>query len=325
MKKSFAFGMLLAAGMLVACGAPNTPSTSAATSANTSATSANTNTSAAPVSEPSQPESVPSATSEAEPEVTQTYEILGSYDELYSQFAAFEFYGALYSDGTGVLYEATVSAKGENANVPTVDEGVTFKYRIEEDEEAKSLTASISGKKYNGFQGPNGNFTLEYSFTFAGAYSRTVNLTISPTIKYADNNAWAKAVAEEYGSRTVEVTTVSTFAGPVFLKGTETQYQATLQGNPYNCTAEVLLKSDLSVAASWGVAFSGAFYGGQKDLAGRWTLDTTKKEYTITIGESSFTAVTAEGVTTASWEFTFTPEEGEPVELEAKLTLAVAA
>lgn len=317
MKKSFAFGMLLAAGMLVACGAPITPSTSAATSAST-------NTSSVPASESSQPASAPSSTSEAEPEVTQTYEILGSYDELYSQFAAFEFYGALYSDGTGVLYEATVSSKGESANVPAVDEGVSFKYKIEEDEGIKSFVASISGKKYNGFQGPDGNFTVEYSFTFAGAYSRTVNLTISPTIKYADDDAWAKAVAEDYGSRTAEVTTVSTFAGPVFLKGTETQYQATLQGNPYNCTAEVLLKSDLSVVAAWGVAFGGAFYGGQKDLAGRWTLDTAKKEYTITIGESSFTAVTTDGVTTASWEFTFTPEEGEPVELEAKLTLAVA-
>ena len=307
MKKSFAFGMLLAAGMLVACGAPNTPSTSAATSASTNTSS------------------VPSTTSEAEPEVTQTYEILGSYDELYSQFAAFEFYGALYSDGTGVIYEATVSSKGEGANVPAVDEGASFKYRIDEDEEGiKSFVASISGKKYNGFQGQDGNFTVEYSFIFAGAYSRTVNLTISPTIKYADGDAWAQAVAEDYGSRTVEVTTVSTFAGPVFLKGTETQYQATLQGNPYNCTAEVLLKSDLSVAASWGVAFGGAFYGGQKDLAGSWTLDNASKAYSITIGENSFTAVTADGVTTASWEFTFTPEEGEPVELEAKLTLAVA-
>lgn len=310
MKKSFAFGMLLAAGMLVACGASNTSSTSAATSA---ATSASTNTS-----------SVPSATSEAEPEVTQTYEILGSYDELYSQFAAFEFYGALYSDGTGVLYEATVSSKGEGANVPAVDEGTSFKYKIEDDEGIKSFVASISGKKYNGFQGADGNFTVEYSFTFAGAYSRTVNLIISQTIKYADGNAWAQAVAEDYGSRTVEVTTVATFAGPVFLKGTETQYQATLQGNPYNCTAEVLLKSDLSVVASWGVAFGGAFYGGQSDLAGSWTLDSANKDYVITVGESSFTAVTADGVTTASWEFTFTPEEGEPVELEAKLTLATA-
>lgn len=313
MKKSFAFGMLLAAGMLVACQAPNTPSTSA--SANSSAVS---------VSESSQPGSAPSATSEAEPEVTQTYEILGSYDELYSQFAAFEFYGALYSDGTGVLYEATVSSKGESANVPAVDEGVTFNYKIEEDEGIKSFVASISSKRYNGFQGADGNFTIEYSFTFAGAYSRTVNLIISQTIKYADGNAWAQAVAEDYGSRTVEVTTVSTFAGPVFLKGTETQYQATLQGNPYNCTAEVLLKSDLSIVASWGVAFGGAFYGGQTDLAGSWTLDSANKDYEITIGESSFTAVTADGVTTASWEFTFTPEEGEPVELEAKLTLATA-
>lgn len=318
MKKSFAFGMLLAAGMLVACGTSNTSSTSASTSAST-------NTSSVSASESSQPASAPSSTSEAEPKVAQTYEILGSYDELYSQFAAFEFYGALYSDGTGVLYEATVSSKGEGANVPAVDEGASFKYRIDEDEEGiKSFVASISGKKYNGFQGVDGNFTVEYSFTFAGAYSRTVNLTISPTIKYADDDAWAKAVAEDYGSRTVEVTTVSTFAGPVFLKGTETQYQATLQGNPYNCTAEVLLKSDFSVVASWGVAFGGAFYGGQKDLAGTWTLDTANKAYAITIGESSFTAVTTDGVTTASWEFTFTPEEGEAVELEAKLTLAVA-
>ncbi|MCR5091747.1 MAG: hypothetical protein K6B51_03500, partial [Bacilli bacterium] len=211
MKKSFAFGMLLTAGMLVACGASNTPSTSA-----------NTNTSSVPASEPSQPASAPGSTSKAEPEVTQTYEILGSYGELYSQFAAFEFYGALYSDGTGVLYEATVSSKGESANVPAVDEGASFKYKIEEDEGIKSFVASISGKKYNGFQGPDGNFTVEYSFVFAGAYSRTVTLTISPTIKYADDDAWAKALAEDYGSRTVEVTTVSTFAGPVFLKGTET-------------------------------------------------------------------------------------------------------
>ena len=294
MKKSFAFGMLLASGMLVACGGATSSASQAASSQSEVVSSA------------SEAPSVVSSQEEVstQEEVVQKYEILGSYDELYDQFAAFEFYGALYSDGTGTLVQATLTSKGDNANKASLSEEISFKYKVEDDDGIETLIASINGARVNAYKDNEGNFSFKYSFTFAGSYSREATLYVSENIAYEDATEWVEAIEDVYSSREVEVVINDSFVGDVYLAGTEDAYTVNMQGYDLPVTAQVDLLSDMTVKAAFGYNHGGNYVGGEKDIPGSWTVDTSTMEYVITIGTEVYNVATSGEGSSFVWNFT---------------------
>ncbi len=230
--------------------------------------------------------------------------MLGSYDELYDQFAGFEFYGALYSDGTGTMVQATVPSKGEAANKATLGEEISFKYKVEDDEGIETLTASINGTRITAYKDASGNFNFKYSFTFAGSYSREANIFVTETISYESVDEWKADVEEAYGQRVVEVVVNDVFTGSVIDVDTGAAYTVSMMGYDLPVSAEVQLLSDMTVKAAFGYNHDGAYVGGEKDIAGSWTIDTTTMQYIITIGEVVYNVVTNDGDSTFKWTFT---------------------
>ena len=323
MKKSFVFGMIAAAAMLASCGG-NTPasttpaaSTPAATSSAPAATS-----SVAPAASSEAAPAVES--SKAEEVVTKKYEIVGVYDELYSQFAAFEFYGELNSDGKGILYEATVTSKGETANVVTPDEGVAINYKVEDDDGILTLTAAINGQRVTGYPNKDGAFEVGYSFTFAGTYTREAKLYISETFVYDDLADWTEKKQEEYDNKVVEVTVSNSFSGEVKKASDNQQLEITLMGNVAGVTAQLDLMSDMTAVLKYGVAFGGSFYGGD-EKNGTWTADPTTKAFSVTLGDDTISSSTdASGLTSFHYEFEFVieVEDQEPTSEQVYVDLA---
>ncbi|MCR5491799.1 MAG: hypothetical protein K6F32_06705 [Bacilli bacterium] len=304
MKKSLSFCMLLASGLLVACGTSNTSSTGTASST-TDASSAATVSSAEPTS--------------VTEEVTAVYQMTATYDELYNMYAAYEFYGIMNSDNTGTIYCATVLSNGDNKNVPSVDEGTAFKYKVVDDDGIETLEAAIGGKKFTGYKNSDGDFVLQgYSFEFAGGYSRSVDLVVSETITYATVDAWTAALTESYASRTIEVTVSDTYKGAVkYADGDNAGEAFTISfgdNGSYPAEAKFELKSDFSVTAVYGVGgYGGATY------EGTWTIDTSTNLHTITIGETTITGVKDGDHEKFTWNFVHTNSDETTVNLTAEL------
>ena len=291
MKKSFAFGILAASSLLVACGAASNSSTPASAPASTPAsTPVSEASSATPVSEASSVTPVQEASSEAPAEATVVYAVSGSNDELYNMFGAFEFYGFLYSDNTGIIYRATVGSTGENKNIPVVDEAdnlqLRYKVTVDDEEGVSTLEASINKTKYTGYQDQSGNFVIKgFKFTFAGSYSRPVDFTISETVPYATVDAWKEAIAEKYASRVVEATVQDTFAGPVYYADGENEGQAFMANfgsfGTFPVTAKLEVLSDFTAKLVYGVG--GANGGASFD--GTWSVN-NDTVHVITYGEN---------------------------------------
>ena len=229
--------------------------------------------------------------------------MLGSYDELYDQFAGFEFYGALYSDGTGTMVQATVQSKGENANKATLGEEISFKYKVEDDEGIETLTASINGARITAYKDASGDFSFKYSFTFAGSYSREATIVVSEDINFETVDEWKSAVETAYGEREVEVVVNDIFTGAVIDVDTQQPYTVNMMGYDLPVSAEVKLLSDMTVKAAFGYNHDGAYVGGEKDIAGSWTIDTATMQYIITIGEATYNVVSNEGDSSFTWTF----------------------
>lgn len=310
MKKSFVFGMFLAASMLAACGGGN--SSSSASSASSSASSSAASSSAASSSAASSSVASSSSSVSSSVEVVQSYEILGSYDELYNQFAAFEFYGAMYSDGSGILYSATITSSGEFKNQCVPDEGVSFRYKVEDDEGILTLTASINGKKMTGYQNRDGDFELPYSFVFAGSYTREATLVISDEILYNDTlQSWVDATNEEYANRVPERTVSALFSGPICYADGEHEGEPwiiTLATYEFNASASLKLFSDFSVEFVYGAVTPQGTYGGGT-LEGTWTMLGDMTTYQVTIGDTTFNSAVVENVAVINIAFEHTSGE----------------
>lgn len=315
MKKSFAFGMLLASSLLVACGG------------GTSTTSSNTASSSTPAATTSESKSSSAEATSSKEAVTVSYEITASYDELYDMFAAFEFYGLLYSDGTGVLYSAMIqnSTAGEaKRNVPQVGEPTSFKYKVTNDDDIETLEAAIDGKKFTGYKNKDGDFVLQsYSFPFAGGYSRSVDLIVSENIEFGSEEKWEKAVKEEYKDRTITVTVKDAYKGPVLYadgdkKGEPFVINFGASGS-FNAEAKFELNSDFTLKASYGVGG----YGGAS-FEGTWTVN-ENQIHILTIGETELVGEKDGEHEKFVWNFSHQAKDaegnptGDPINLTATL------
>ena len=310
MKKASLFVLALAGAALASCG-NSQPTSQSASNSSSGQASVSSSSSSAPSSS--------SVTSEDV--VEQTFEILGSQDELYSMYGAFEFYGTMSSDGTGSLVMATVSSSGDNANKAILDDAISFKYKIEEDEDIFTLTAAIAGTRYTAYKAADDTYKIDYQFTFAGTYSRHVDLIVSPTIRYADVNEWVEDVEEDYASRVTEVTLDRTLAGPVVYADTKEPFKINFGAyGEFAATAKFELYSDNSVIASYGV---GGANGGA-EFEGTWSY-TNDANFKITINGSDFVTVTENEVVSCVWSFNHEVKDAEgnvlsTIALEATLT-----
>ena len=305
MKKSFAFCMLLAAGLLAACGKASETSSNPAPASTT------------PVS------TVPSSQPE---EVKTVYQLTATYDELYDMYAAYEFYGLLSSDKNAVIYSATVLSMTENKNIPQVDEGTSFKYKVTTDDGIDTLEANIGGKKYTGYKNADGNFVLEsYDFEFAGGYHRQVDLIVSETIEYADVEAWKAALTEKYKDRKPAVKVSDTFKGPVLYADGEHEgepFEISFGPNgSFAAEAKIELNSDFTLKAVYGVGgYGGATY------EGTWTVDTNTMLHVLTIGEDEITGVKDGQHEKFTWNFVHQAKDqsgapvGDPINLTSTLS-----
>jgi len=327
MKKSFVFGMLLAGTMLVACGGGN--SSSAAASSHPTGLST-----AEATSQPTglvTSEATTVVTSE-EAEVVQVYEGLASYDELYDQFAAFEFYVQFYSDGTGRIFEATVQNSDNIPVVPTDDDNqyvfTSFKYKVEEDEGIETMTVAVNGSKVECYKNKDNQFKFDYSFTFAVSYSRTATILVDEEFLFEDTEDWVASVAEAYAGRTKEVKVMETYKGPVLYADGENAGQPFMINfgtyGTFAAEAKWELLSDFTVAAVYGVG--GKNGGGE--FAGTWTVDTEHGNlHIVTIGEAQMTGEKqAGGSEIFTWNFVHQAKDaegspvGDPVNLVATLS-----
>ncbi|MCR5079638.1 MAG: hypothetical protein K6B65_06970 [Bacilli bacterium] len=309
MKKSFAFGMLLASGLLVACGGSSTSSASSSEAATSVASTTS--------------EVVTSVDSKA----TIAYEITASYEELYDMFGAFEFYGLMYSDNTGVLYKALVQSGGDNKNLPQVEEEPTsFKYKVTDDDGIETLEASIGGTKFTGYKNSDGAFVLQsYSFPFAGGYTRSVDLVISKTIVHGSEEAWENAMVKKYKDRTITVTVAETYKGSVYYADGDNKGQAWMVNfgsyGTFPGEAKFELNSDFSVAITYGVGGS----NGGGSYTGSWTVGSDNL-HTITIGEKSILGVKDGEHETFTWTWAHQAKDadgnavGDPINLTATLS-----
>lgn len=317
MKKSFAFGMLLASSLLVACGG------------GASTTSSTTVSSSTPAATTSESKSSSAEATSSKEEATVAYEITASYDELYDMFAAFEFYGLLYNDGTGVLYSAMIqnnTAQEEaKRNVPQVGEPTSFKYKVTNDDDIETLEAAIDGKKFTGYKNKDGDFVLQsYSFPFAGGYSRSVDLIVSENIEFGSEEKWEKAVTEEYKDRTITVTVKDAFKGPVtYADGDKEGERFIIDFGSYGAfpaEAKFELNSDFTLKASYGVGGS----NGGASFEGTWTVN-ENQIHILTIGETVLTGEKDGEHEKFVWNFSHQAKDaegnptGDPINLTATL------
>lgn len=301
MKKALVLSALLASGMLVACS--NGSTSSSATVSSTPSESSVSVSASAPSSSQSE-------------QVKALYQVSASYDELYDMFGAFEFYGLLNSDGTGNLYKAFIQSTGEKKNLPQVDEEVTtFKYKITSDDGIDSLEASLGGKKYTGYKNKDGNFVLQgYSFRFAGAYSRTVDLIVSETISYKTESEWETGITALYANRTVEVKVNNTFKGPVlYADGEHAGEPFMINFGSYGvfaAEAKIELNSDFTLNASYGVGGS----NGGATFEGTWTANESQC-HVLTIGDAQIVGEMEGEHEKLVWNFAHQAKdaEGNPV------------
>ncbi|MDY3209289.1 MAG: hypothetical protein SOX24_02445 [Candidatus Enterosoma sp.] len=216
------------------------------------------------------PSTIAEPASSTQEEVTLSYQFLGNYYQIASQYAAFDFLGNLNSDGTGILYKLTSHA---DKTQDTLDESKVT-WRVEEDRDGiKTMTFKEKTSGTQEAYETDGKFTLALKFTFAGSYSRTIDFVGSSTIQYQTVDEWRTAVEgkayegkEDGGddSKDDDTKTASyTFsAAEVIVDATSTAIN--------NCAAECVLYEDGTATARDGYAMNGTIYSDYVKEEGTW-------------------------------------------------------
>lgn len=285
MKKALCLMSILAAGMLVACGGASTPAD------NSSKNDSKDNSISSIVSSDSSSE-------EGENYQAKHYELVGTNDELYNMFGAFEAYAVL-ENGKGTIYDGTVQ---NSTNVLTYTE-TSFNYRIAADEDGiVTMTYSIGGARGTSYMSSDGSFEITFTHVIGGGYTRPVTVKGKAEVLYENVDAWKAAIDAKYASRTVEATVNKTYTGIVTKVGEEEQFKAKLGGYEVGLSAAIEFMSDFTVKAKYGVEAGGKFNQvGEKE--GTWTVVDSQEIYTIDGAEYR---PTKDGKTqTFTWKFTY--------------------
>ncbi len=147
---------------------------------------------------PSVSETTPTATEKQE--ITTKYQFATSYDELLSFGFVYDFLFNFQSDNHAQIYIYNNAGK-ENEDCKTIN--ATWKEKTVDGEKCLELNDKINPDgKYTIYEA-SGTYTIEdYYFTFAGSYSRKVNVPGSATIEYATVDAWKNAAKERVSKLT---------------------------------------------------------------------------------------------------------------------------
>lgn len=148
----------------------------------------------------------PSATEPAAPtatekqEVTTKYQFNASYDELLSFGFVYDFLFNFQSDNHAQIYIYT-NARKENEDCKVING--TWKEKKVDGEDCLELNDKINPDGKYTIYSADGTYTIEdYYFTFAGSYSRKVNVPGSATIQYATVDTWKDAAKERVSKLT---------------------------------------------------------------------------------------------------------------------------
>ena len=143
-------------------------------------------------------EQAPSATEKQE--VATKYQFTASYDELLSFGFVYDFLFNFQSDNHAQIYIYNNAGK-ENESCQTIN--ATWKEKTVDGEACLELNDKINPDGKYTIHATNGTYTIEdYYFTFAGSYSRKVNVPGSATIQYATVDAWKDAAKERVSKLT---------------------------------------------------------------------------------------------------------------------------
>ena len=143
-------------------------------------------------------EQAPSATEKQE--VATKYQFTASYDELLSFGFVYDFLFNFQSDNHAQIYIYNNAGK-ENESCQTIN--ATWKEKKVDGEACLELNDKINPDGKYTIYATNGTYTIEdYYFTFAGSYSRKVNVPGSATIQYATVDAWKDAAKERVSKLT---------------------------------------------------------------------------------------------------------------------------
>lgn len=234
-------------------------------------------------------------------EVTLAYQFIGSYYEVASQFASFDFLANLNSDNTGTLYRLTCQ---QDASKNTLEESAVT-WNVEEDRDGiKTMTFTQEGATPIEAYETDGKFTLSLKFTFAGSYSRTIDFVGSDEIQYATVDAWREAVEDSAyedkdpsGEDGEEKEVSHTFkAAEVIIDATSTPIA--------NCAAECLLYADGSAMARNGYAMGDTIYADYTKEEGTWA-ENDDGSLSITLKDTEYTAKeNDEGLLAFTWKTT---------------------
>lgn len=251
--------------------------------------------------------SVGGSNSSGTSDATVAYQFVGSYYEVASQFASFDFLANLNSDNTGTLYRLTCHADETQNTLEESD--VTWK--VEEDRDGiKTMTFTEKETGTIEAYETDGKFTLALKFTFAGSYSRTIDFVGSSTIQYETVEAWREDVEGAAfenqgqgpsGGETEDKETAYAFkASEVIIDSSSTVIA--------NCAAECLLYEDGTAMARNGYAMGGTIYADYTKEEGTWE-ENDDGSLSITLKETDYTATENEdGLLSFTWKTT--NEEG---------------
>ena len=143
-------------------------------------------------------EQAPSATEKQE--VATKYQFTASYDELLSFGFVYDFLFNFQSDNHAQIYIYNNAGK-ENESCQTIN--ATWKEKTVDGVACLELNDKINPDGKYTIYATNGTYTIEdYYFTFAGSYSRKVNVPGSATIQYATVDAWKDAAKERVSKLT---------------------------------------------------------------------------------------------------------------------------
>ena len=165
-----------------------------------------------------------------EPQAKISYQFTGNYDELMSFGFVFDFCADLAPDGTLTVYtygrDEVTSYTG------------TWKATTEDGETVLTIRDGVNPDgKYDVYPNADGTYVWEdFYFTFAGSFTRRIDLTGSSKITYETNEAWQKAVAERREALSI----------PDVNDGSNKTQEPTQQPAPSEATELAVFKKDSS-------------------------------------------------------------------------------
>ncbi len=244
---------------------------------------------------------------------TIEYQFLGSYDELVSWFANFEFLGNMYSDGTAVIYMQ------EETSMGMFDLTTYGTWTCEEDRDG-IVTFSMDVTRADGtvdnyqtYEASDNTFSFTYTFYFLnGAYPRDTILTGSSEVKFEDHDEWVESITGKYdqiisGQTEGETKeTAYTFTGDeVYLDSDNSRlsYSMDLSGQTYTMyyDAAVYLYADGTAEVQEGMLTSSQVFF---SATGTWSIDSDNK-LTITVSNSTYSYSETYTVALTNGAYTF--------------------